>query len=146
MQEMRASFEEKQNLGEMLRFVWARQFSLPPNDARLLQATAQEALEQINGLRALEAMARSATPVIADADDDASPKSQFMGGQILDDEGNVSTPGPKRGRMTTVTGPAAEKIADKPHLTAGTKHYWAEWDELELAETDPSKEPLRIQW
>ncbi len=36
-----------------------------------------------------------------------------------------------------VTGKAAEKIADAPRLTGN-----AEWDAVELAETDPLREPI----
>lgn len=36
-----------------------------------------------------------------------------------------------------VFGDEAEKIADKPHLTGNS-----EWDAVELAETDPMREPF----
>ena len=150
---MKAELEQKTNLLEMVRFAWAARFNLPPNDPRLLQATAREALEQINGSRAFEQLVQDASSKqredsARDAIEDgtATPAQHaFMGGQVLDDEGNPTATIDRR-RMVTVRGPEAEKVADTPHLTAGTKFAWDEWDELELAETDPTKEPLKIQW
>lgn len=86
-----------------------------------------------------------------------------MGGVHIDDEGRVHSQAadddeddfeafggdeyraPERVADQQVTRNDAEarKVADTPHLTGGE---WAEWDALELAETDPTKEPLKIQW
>ena len=43
-----------------------------------------------------------------------------------------------RAETKTVTGEKAEKIADKPRPLTGD----AEWDAVELAETDPMREPF----
>lgn len=43
-----------------------------------------------------------------------------------------------RAKTKTVTGEEAEKIADKPLPLTGNK----EWDAVELAETDPMREPF----
>lgn len=40
-----------------------------------------------------------------------------------------------------VTGAKADAVADKPLLTGDP-----EWDEIELAETDPFREPLESHW
>ena len=57
----------RKTLEEITRLVtltWAEKFGAPPNDERLLQVTAKEALEQIHGMYALEELARerAATP------------------------------------------------------------------------------------
>ena len=44
---------------------------------------------------------------------------------------------PFKSNVRIVTGPEAEKIADKPFLTGDP-----EWDAVELAETDPNREPF----
>lgn len=113
--------------------------------------TAREALEQINGLTAFEAYVRERAEARSPAPEQApelheEEQTVFMGGALLDPDGaTVRHPGEKKGQVTVV-GAAARAIADKPHLTEGTDHYWPEWDELEREETDPSKPPLKIQW
>lgn len=122
--------------------------------------TAREALEQINGTYAFEQVARERAPKQDDDeqptedplddfgldDDEEGAGQRFMGGAVLAEDGqSIRQPGKKKGQVTVV-GPEAQLVADRPHLTKGTDHYWPEWDELELAETDPSKPPLKIQW
>jgi hypothetical protein len=81
-----------------------------------LSLTAREAVEQLNGLTAIELL--SAERMVREAEE---PQTQ-----ILNDP---------RGRTDEV----AVSIADTPHLTGDP-----EWDAIELAETDPMREPLRI--
>lgn len=143
------------NLAKTVSFAWAAKFGLPPNDERLLRVTAREALEQINGVYAFEQIARERAPqqpeeVEHEEDpfgiEDEAAGQRFMGGAVLAEDGeSIRQPGKKKGQVTVV-GPEAQAVADKPHLTKGTEHYWPEWDELELAETDPSRPPLKIQW
>lgn len=118
--------------------------------------TAREALEHINGVYAIEALireraqARSSAPEdgLDDLEEDDAGTTTFMGGARLASDGQSvvrSASSGKKGQVTVV-GPKAQAVADRPHLTKGTDHYWPEWDELELEETDPSKPPLKIQW
>jgi len=119
--------------------------------------TAREALEHLAGSHGFAAfMADSLTKKSEEAELDpwaelekANPKQpRFLGGGVLDKDGeSVLTPSGlgKKGQIT-VRGPKAAAIADKPHLTVGTESYWKEWDDLELAETDPSKPDLKIRW
>jgi hypothetical protein len=117
-----------------------------------LQVTAREALEQVNGVYAFEQLVRErAAENLHDEESDLfgdyhNPGQQaFMGGALLADDGQSITHPPSSGKkgQVTITGPAAQKVADVPHLTGGA---WPEWDELELSETDPAKEPLKIRW
>lgn len=114
--------------------------------------TAREALEHVSGIYAFEQLKRERAENLRDEDDNPfdldypKPGQQsFMGGALLADDGQSlmrpSNSG-KKGQVT-ITGPKAQKVADVPHLTGGA---WPEWDELELAETDPAKEPLKIRW
>lgn len=68
----------------------------------------KEAIEQVNGLYAFNAL------VAKKSLKDSTPDDPFVG-------------------------QTQKEIADTPHLTGDP-----EWDELELAETDPSREPLKI--
>ncbi len=138
---------------ETVRFAWATKFGLPPNDERLLRVTAREALEHVSGVYAFEQLIRERVAEnLSNEDDDPFDfddrkpgQRSFMGGALLADDGQSivrpSNSG-KKGQIT-ITGPKAQKVADVPHLTGGA---WPEWDELELSETDPAKEPLKIRW
>lgn len=122
--------------------------------------TAREALEHINGVYAFEDLirdrARKNAREEADEDEEDFPGFEgtpgagqtFMGGaELLEDGQSVSRPAAKGKGRVTITGPRAQKVADVPHLTKkGSRDYWPEWNELELAETDPAKEPLKIRW
>jgi hypothetical protein len=97
-----------------------------------LQATTREALEQVHGLVALDAIRREAV---------AGPKRperfdtpRFLAGEI---DNAVFEPAQSE---TRVGSPEAKRVADKPNLMG-----WAEWDELELSETDPTKPLLVVQ-
>lgn len=61
-----------------------------------------------------------------------------MGG----DSANILETGDPAGpQVDTRTDEAARKLADTPHLVEG----WDEWNELELAETDPAKPPIDVR-
>lgn len=108
--------------------------------------TAREALEQINGSHAFEELVKERTAERATEAPRLPPKRQeLMGGAWLEEDGQTAVQ-PSRGgdqEQLTVTGPEAEKVADVPHLTGGA---WPEWDELELTETDPTREKLQVRW
>lgn len=98
----------------------------------------REALEQIHGVAAIE-------QVIAERTERAQPKSRgprpedfdALRGELEAHRDDL----PSQPEMQTRTGEEARSIADKPHLTGDP-----EWDALELAETDPSKEPLQVRY
>ena len=118
MTEARATMDG--NAITLIKAMWADCFTLPQNDPRLLDLTAQDALRQIFEIEVLErrradAVARATKARRHNHDADA-PESE-----VLRDEG-------------------AAKLADTPHLTGD-----AEWDAVELSETDPSKPPLTMK-
>lgn len=83
--------------------------------------TAREALEQVRGVAVVEAIRSDRT---ADALRSRLPPE-------LRDR--------LPARASVRNDPASQRLADTPRLTGDP-----EWDAIELAETDPSKEPLRI--
>lgn len=101
--------------------------------------TAREALEHVHGVIAIENLARGrrARQPPDGPDPHRAPAQRFIGG----DDANILGFGDRAEGSTTKIGPEAEAIADKPHLTG-----WAEWDALELEETDPEKEPLKVKF
>jgi len=95
----------------MVKLMWAAKFNLPPNDERLLSLTLKEAAEQVFEQEAFKTYAREKHRT-------ANPEFQDWG----------------EPEVETVTGDAAKKVADVPHLTGDP-----EWDAIELAETDPRR-------
>lgn len=83
--------------------------------------TAKEALEQVRGVAAIESIRNDRT--------EAAMRSR------LPPEMRDRLPA----RASVLTDAKSQQLADTPHLTGDP-----EWDAIELAETDPSKEPLRI--
>jgi len=109
----------------LLATVWSQTFQLPPNDERYLRLSVREAIEQILLRRTLLAkQAQAQEKAMADllaarrhaAPDPFSPEHE-ADVRIADDA-------------------AAADIADTPRLTGDP-----EWDAIELAETDPDREP-----
>jgi hypothetical protein len=96
--------------------MWTEAFNLPPSDERLSSLTAREAIEQVLLLRSVQEIK---------AEQIAAAKKQWQ--QQGDDQVIAEE----------VVGAKAEKIADEPKLTGD-----AEWDAVELAETDPMREPF----
>lgn len=93
----------------------------------------REALEAVHGLVAIEniAKARAKQRFAHDAGFEAE---DFAGGR---DDAILRSASPGR----SSTGEAAREVADKPRLTGDP-----EWDALELDETDPSREPLKVAY
>jgi len=83
--------------------------------------TPKEALEHVRGIAAVEAI--------------RSAKSEDAWRSRLPPELRARLPV----RSSVLTDTKSQQLADTPHLTGDP-----EWDAIELAETDPSKEPLRI--
>lgn len=107
-----------------------------------MRATIREALEHVHGVAAVEALAHDSKKRAQGQQQPQLPtglpsglrgRQCFLGGMDLSDLASQS------GEITTRRGAEAAKIADTPHLIGD-----AEWDALELAETDPSKPPLKI--
>jgi hypothetical protein len=141
---MKERLRDRRNGLEAVKFLWAARFKLPPSDERLSRVTAREALEQVHGVAAIEQLAHEAQQARKPAAPAAhtkvpqlppmsQPQPRFIGGKDLSDVL------PQQAEMVTKRGPEAQAIADVPHLTGDP-----EWDALELAETDPSKPPLKI--
>ena len=102
------------DLNRLVKLLWVEKFNRPPNDGRLLSLTLREAAEQVFEQTAfssyMKKRAGQKAPAWRDVDEWAAPE------------------------VETVTGEEAERIADVPHLTGD-----AEWDAVELAETDPTR-------
>ena len=99
-------------------------FNLPPNDERLCTLTEREALEQI-------LMVHAAKSIKAEWEKEKLDKVKTEIEQMIDPTK------PMKPVVKTVIGLDAEKIADEPRLTGDP-----EWDAVELAETNPNKEPI----
>lgn len=108
---------------EMISTLWSETFNLPQNDERLLSLTPTEALRQVNARVAL-ANLRSA------AAERARDQRDALNG--IDE--------PIKPKVETKTDEAAQRLADTPHLTGDP-----ELDAIELAETDPSRPPLKLR-
>jgi hypothetical protein len=93
----------------------------------------REALEQVYGLDALERVRSKNRPQQTPRRDvREAPAQVTMDGETL--------PAPvSGGRFRVNNTEEGRAFADAPHLTGD-----AEWDALELSETDPSKPPLRF--
>lgn len=145
---MKADLQRRDNWRETIQYAWAKKFSLPPNDPRLLRATLHEAIEQLAGIQAMEILVAER---VKDRQDKSSTLAALEKWAAEEEEGSdkpsvqaTSTRIRNRGSGRSIrTGAEAKSIADTPHLTGG---QWPEWDALELEETDPEKPPLRIQW
>ncbi len=96
-----------------------------------MRATVREALEQIHGITAIELLATGG-PQQQTGKSPMRVRRYGLGG----DDATESTGGTSIHRDDT-----AKAKADAPHLTGDP-----EWDALEMAETDPGKEPLVIQY
>ncbi len=110
----------------MLQGMWSATFNLPPNDPRLLRLSAREALDQMILFRAAKSI---------EADNFAAAVKKDRTQQ--DSDKDPYSPN-FRAKTKTVTGAEAEKIADHQLELTGN----AEWDAVELAETDPMREPF----
>jgi hypothetical protein len=123
---------------QSIRLLWAAKFRLPPNDPRLLQVTIREALEQVHGVAAVEQLTTERATEQRAVVQQAQKVPRFLGG---DSAAMLEASHDAPVQATTRTDSEARSVADTPHLTGDP-----EWDALELAETDPSKPPLKIQW
>lgn len=85
--------------------------------------TLREALEHVSMKTAIDVIA-------AENEAAAVERAQVRSYGIDDDRPNA---------VRTRTGAEAAAIADKPHLTGDP-----EWDAIEIAETDPTAEPVKI--
>lgn len=112
--EIKKSLQEKRDLTESVKLLWAERFNLPPNDGRLLSLSIREAIEQVNGIAAIREHI---------ADHTKRPRS-------FDDQ---------RVEVREREGDEAKAVADVPHLTGDP-----EWDAIELEETDPTRPPLKV--
>lgn len=110
----------------MVAGMWSATFNLPPNDPRLLQVSVREALDHL-------ILHRAAKSIEADNLAAAAKKARTRQGGSDDPYSPNFRPETK-----TVVGKKAEKVADKPLPMTGN----AEWDAVELAETDPMREPF----
>ncbi|MCZ6868115.1 MAG: hypothetical protein O7G84_01265 [Gammaproteobacteria bacterium] len=110
----------------MVAGMWSLTFNLPPNDPRLLQVSAREAMEHMVLFQAAKALETENISA-------AAKQSETQRHHDNDPYSPNFRPDTK-----TVVGEEAEKVADKPLPLTGD----AEWDEVELAETDPMREPF----
>jgi hypothetical protein len=96
-----------------------------------LRATVRDAIEHVHGVTAVELLARDSRPRPQAPAPPGQPR--FLGGKNLLDADLEPV------QATVRAGAEGSKVADTPHLTGDP-----EWDALELAETDPTKAPLKI--
>ena len=129
---MHQELQEQKNPLEMVKFMWAAKFGLPPNDERLLRLTAREALEQVNGVRAIEKLAEEASKENPEHPDFQRDLEEGQQRDTVTFDGDI-------GQSRAKVGTGSKSIADTPHLTGDP-----EWDALELAETEVGREDLRI--
>lgn len=94
----------------------------------------REALEQIHGVAAIEHVIAERT---------SKNRQQYPRQPSADDFDDLRAELNRASQpeMHTRTDEEARSIADKPNLTGDP-----EWDALELAETDPGKEPLQVRY